>query len=247
MAVIAVYSTKGGVGKTTIAVDCAARAASIAGQKTLLWDLDPQGGASFLLGLPPRPKGMSASAFQRDGKPRQMIEPTAIDGLSILQSDQSMRDLPLQMARIGSRTRLSMVLSFLKSDYRRIILDCPPMTNMVSEQILTAADVVILPLPPSALAKRAMAQVKAELDRLGKPHAPILPVLSMYNKNRQLHRDVRSNGATNWPMIPHCVAIEEMAERKQMLPSFAPESVANRALGRLYSAVEMKLVELGRA
>lgn len=245
MAVIAVYSTKGGVGKTTLAVDCAYRAAMLSGYQTLLWDLDPQGSASYLLDQKPRATGMSASVFQRDGKPRQLIEQTRRSNLSILQSDESMRELPVLMARIGNRTRLSTILSFLKGDYRRIVLDCPPMANAVSEQILTAADVILLPLPPSALGARAMEQLKAELDRLGKAHAPILPVLSMYNHSRALHRKVRSNGAANWPMIPHSAHIEQVGERKQALPEFAQSSEANRALGKLYSAVEAKLVEMG--
>ena len=247
MAVIAVYSTKGGVGKTTLAVDCACRAASLSGHQTLLWDLDPQGSASYLLDQKPRATGMSASVFQRDGKPRQLIEPTSRKNLSILQSDESMRDLPIQMARIGNRTRLATILSFLKGDYRRIILDCPPMTSSVSEQILTAADVILLPLPPSALGARAMDQLKAELDRLGKPHAPILPVLSMYDQRRALHRKVRANGASTWPMIPHSAHIEQVGERKQPLPEFARSSDANRALGKLYSAVEAKLMAMGLA
>ena len=69
MAVIAVYSVKGGVGKTTLAVDMAWRSAMKSGHSTLLWDLDPQGGAGWLLGLPDRSEGNAAGVFRKDSIP----------------------------------------------------------------------------------------------------------------------------------------------------------------------------------
>lgn len=246
MAVIAVYSVKGGVGKTTIAVDLAWRAASIGAKQTLLWDLDPQGGAGFLLGLEPHKTVNVAGLFQRNGKPRDRIEETRFDNLSVIQADMSLRSLPMQLARMGSQKRLATMLSFLRADYPRIVLDCPPMLGEVSDQIMQAADLIILPLPASPLAKRAYDQVREELRSNHRDHPPILPVLSMYDARRKLHRQTRENGAANWPMIPQSSLIEQVATRNEPIASFANWSDPSRALGRLWSAVEMKLIELGR-
>lgn len=246
MATIAVYSVKGGVGKTTIAVDLAWRAAQIGKFETLLWDLDPQGGAGFLLGLEPPKVQRAASLFQRARPPRELIEETRFEKLSVLQADESMRTLPMQLARIGSKTRLAQMLSFLRADYRRIVLDCPPVLNEISDQIISASDLILVPLPASPLARRALDQVRDELERNHKRHPPILPILSMYDQRRKLHRKVRTNGASAWPMIPQASVVEQVALHKAPIASFANWTEPARALGRLWSAVEIKLVEIGR-
>lgn len=247
MPVIAVYSVKGGVGKTTIAVDLAWRCAQIGNHETLLWDLDQQGGSGFLLDAAPRKRARAMSLFHRDSRPRELIEKTRHDRLSLLQSDASLRQMPIQLARIGARTRLSQLISALKADYRRVVLDCPPMLNEVSDQIIMAADVIILPLPASPLAARAFDQVREELRQHHTKHPPILPVLSMYDQRRKLHRSVREDSACDWPVIPQSTHVEQMALRKEPMPAFANWSDASRAMGRLYSAAEMKLVQLGKA
>lgn len=247
MPVVAVYSVKGGVGKTTLAVDLAWRCACIGRFPTLLWDLDQQGGAGFLLGVPPRGKARAMSLFHRDSRPRDLIEPTRFERLHLLQADDSLRFMPVQLARIGTRSRLAQMLAFLKADYRRIVLDCPPMLNEVSDQIIAAADIILLPLPPSPLSARALDQVSEELIRHHRRHPPILPVLSMYDSRRKLHREMRGGPAKGWPVIPQSSHVEQMAVRREPLHAFANSSDAARALGRLWSTVEMKLVETGCA
>lgn len=247
MPVIAVYSVKGGVGKTTLAVDLAWRCAQVGMYPTLLWDLDQQGGAGFLLDAPPRRTARAMSLFHRDSRPRDLIEQSRFERLDLLQADESLRGMPVQLARIGGKTRLAQLLAYLRADYRRIVLDCPPMMNEVSDQILAAADIVLLPLPPSPLASRALGQVRDELTRHHRSHPPILPVLSMYDSRRKLHREVREGDGKGWPVIPQSSHVEQMALRREPVPVFANSSEASRAMGRLWSAVEMKLVELGRA
>ena len=162
MAVIAVYSMKGGVGKTTMSVDLAWRFAQVGGHETLLYDLDPQGGAGFLLGHEERKVQKAISAFHHARAPRDLIEPTKFDRLSLIGADQSLRDLPVQLARIGAKKRLAQMLSFMKGEYPRIVLDCPPMINEVSEQIMEAADLIVVPLPasPSSVKSRPLEETK---------------------------------------------------------------------------------------
>ncbi len=241
MAVIAVYSVKGGVGKTTIAVELAWRSAMRSQCNTLLWDLDPQGGAAFLLGQNERPCPRSASVFQREGKPRQLIEGTSYPQLSLLQADESLRSLPVQLARLGQRRRLATLTTYLRSEYDQIVLDCPAGLNEVSDQVMTAADVLIVPLPPSPLSSRALETIRGELLRNHHRHPPILPVLSMYDPRRKLHRDTARSTAAGWPVVPLASQLEMAAVKRAPIGSFASGSDADRSLDRLWSAIEAKI------
>lgn len=241
MAVIAVYSVKGGVGKTTLAVDMAWRSATLSSHPTLLWDLDPQGGAGWLLGLEDRAGSRAASAFQKDGKPAQLITPSRYPGLDVLQADESMRSLPLTLARIGKRKRLARTAAFLAAEYPRIVIDCPPVLNEISEQVFAAADLLIVPLPPSPLSARALPMIREEILANHPRHPPILPVLSMYDARRRLHRDVHTGFAAGWPVIPMNSAIEQIAARRAPLGTFAAATDANARLQRLWDGIEAKL------
>mgnify|MGYP001969568009 CR=1 FL=1 len=244
MAVIAVYSMKGGVGKTTMAVDLAWRFSQRGGHDTLLFDLDPQGGAGFLLGHEERKVQRAISAFHHAKAPRDLIEPTKYDGLSLIGADQSLRDLPVQLARIGAKKRLAQMLNFMKGDYPRIVLDCSPMINEVSEQIMEAADLIVVPLPASPLAARAFGFIRKELAK--RPgHPPVLPVLSMYDKRRKLHRWVRENAAANWPVIPQSSYVEQVAVRREPIAAFANWSPASQSFDHLHAALEAKLAQIG--
>lgn len=189
----------------------------------MLWDLDQQGGVGFLLGATRRKTARALAMFHCDSRPRDLIEPTRFDRLHLLQADESLR-----------------------AGYRRIVLDCPPMLNEVSDQIIAAADIILLPLPPSPLAARALDQLRNELARYHKGHPPILPVLSMYDPRRTLHREVHEGAAKGWPVIPQSSHVEQMAARCEPLPAYANWSDASRAMGRLWSAVEMELLKQGR-
>ena len=242
MAVITVFSIKGGVGKTTLATELAWRWAQAGACSTLLWDLDPQGGASFLTGVGEPQRQRAAAIFQRDGRPREAIVPSDYAGLSLIPADPSLRQLPALLPRQAPR-RLQQMTSLLRCDYQRIVLDCPAGLSPVSEQALAAADAIIVPLPPSPLSLRALDQLREELVRLYHRHAPILPVLSMYNARRPLHRDVRNGDAAAWPAIPLATQIEQVAVRRAPLTSFAAESLPDRALDRLWQGIEAKIAK----
>lgn len=240
MAVITVFSIKGGVGKTTIATDLAWRWAQGGAHPTLLWDLDPQGGASFLTRVGEPQRHRAAAIFQRDGRPREAIVRSAFANLSLIPADPSLRQLPSVLPRLGPR-RMQQMTSLLRSDYHRIVLDCPAGLSPLSEQALLAADVIVVPLPPSPLSLRALDQLRAELVRLYQRHAPILPVLSMYNCRRPLHRDVRHGAAAVWPVVPLATEIEQVAVRHKPLASFAGNASPDRALERLWQALETRI------
>ena len=247
MAIIAVHSPKGGVGKTTIAVDLAWRCAVRGAARTLLWDLDMQGGAGFLLGCEPTSRERAASLFQREGNARRLVTPTGYTGLDHLQADPSLRHLPLQLARLGQRNRMQWLALDLRRDYQRIVLDCPPVLNEVTEQVFAAADLVIVPLPPSPLGARALDLLREELARMGKRHPPVLPLISMFDSRRKSHLLVRDGMMAGLPVIPQASPIEQMAFRRAPIGAFAPHSPSSHALDRVWRAIEAKLAQLGLA
>ncbi|ANU07136.1 ParA family protein [Paraurantiacibacter namhicola] len=240
MAVIAIFSAKGGVGKTTIALDMAWQAAVSGGKRTLLWDLDPQGGASWMLQAEPPSHRGAISVFQRDGKPRDHIVSTGTVGLDCLCADDSLRNLPLQLARIGNRRRLATLCNSLRGTYDRVVLDCPPGLNEISEQIMAAADLLIVPIAASPLSSRTFAQLRKDLTR-HPGHPPTLPVLTMFDVRRRMHMAAHEGFAAGWPTLPSDAAAERAASVQQAISEFAPRSRAAQALSQLYDKTERKL------
>lgn len=242
MASIAVYSVKGGVGKTTLAVNLAWCSASISRRKTLLWDLDASSGSGFLLGVDPRKKRSADSIFAEGSDPAKLIVPTAYAGLDLLPADESIRSLDRELDRLGKKKRIAKLTAELAKEYDRIIFDCPPVLNTLSAQIIRAADVVIVPLPPSPLSARALDVVVEEVRGQGKGHPPILPVLSMIDLRRTLHREAREANP-KWPVIPLASAVEQCAVERKPVGAFAPRSPAARAITQLWTAIERKLAQ----
>lgn len=242
MASIAIYSVKGGVGKTTFAVNLAWCAASISRRETLLWDLDASNGSGFLLDVDPKKKRTAESVFDQIRSPSKLVRKTGYSNLYLLPADESIRTLGRQLQRIGKKKRLAKLVQTLGKDFDRIIFDCPPVLNEVSAQVMRAADLVIVPLPPSPLSARAFELVVKEVRGSGKSHPPILPVLSMVDMRRNLHREAREVNP-KWPVVPLASAIEQCAVKQKPVGAFAPRSPAARAFAQLWTAIERKLAK----
>jgi chromosome partitioning protein len=240
MASIAIYSVKGGVGKTTFAVNLAWCSAQISRRKTLLWDLDAANGSGFLLSIDARRKHPAHSVFADGSDLAKHIQHTGFANLDLLPADESIRTLDRQFDKLGKKRRLAKLVERLAKEYDRIIFDCPPVLNEVSAQVMRAANVVIVPLPPSPLSARALDVVVDEVRGSGKGHPPILPVLSMIDMRRSLHREARSANP-HWPVVPLASAVEQCAVERQPVGAFAPKSPAARAFSQLWTAIERKL------
>jgi chromosome partitioning protein len=240
MAVIAVYNLKGGVGKTTLAVNLAWSAAVHSGRKSLLWDLDPQGSASFLLGAGMAAKHSAHAVFSKDVAPDKLIHATAIPGLGLLPADASLRGLDGFLFTLGKKRRLARLLDALGKTYQRIILDCPPGLTETSEQVMRAADLILVPVIPSPLSRRALEEVMMHLDRFHNGHGPVLPVFSMVDRRRGLHNAALAAEPT-WPSVPMASAVEQMAVYRAPVGAFAPRSPAGQAFAALWTGVERRL------
>jgi chromosome partitioning protein len=242
MAVIAVYSLKGGVGKTTLAVNLAWSSAATSKRRTLLWDLDPQSAATYLLGSEGKAKGAAQAIFAKDVDPDTLIRKTAIDRLSLLAADTSLRGLDRLFYTIGKKRRLAKLLETQEKQFDRVILDCPPGLTETSEQVMRAADIILVPVIPSPLSQRAFAEVTEHLAREHKGHGPVLPVFSMVDRRRALHK-AALEAEPEWPVIPMASAVEQMAVKRAPVGTFAASSPASLAFEALWRGVEKKLAK----
>ena len=238
--IIAVYSLKGGVGKSTLAVNLAWAAATLSSRRTLLWDLDAQAAASYVLGHD-EAKGRAEEAITRDVDPKKLIRPTAIERLDLLPADDSLRALDRTFHLLDKKKRLAKVAGDLATTYDRIVIDCPPGLTDTSDQILRAADLVVVPVIPAPLARRALDTLKDHVSRRKGPKVVFAPVFSMVDRRRLMHRAALDQ-EPGWPVIPMASAYETMTDRRAPLGSYAPQgSLAVEAVAELWRRVEKAL------
>ena len=237
MRCIALFSVKGGVGKTALAVNLAHAAATLSGRRTLLWDLDAQGAASWLLKVEPR-AGAKARKGLAEANLADLVQPTAFPNLDVLAADRSLRRLETDLATEGEK-RLKKALKSLEDRYDRIILDCPPGLTELADQLFRAADLIVVPLIPSPLSTRALEQLTQHLAAEMKSPPPVMPAFSMADRRKGLHREALA-AHPEWPMIPYAAAVEAMTAKRQPLLA-GRSSPAATAIAGLWTDVERRL------
>jgi chromosome partitioning protein len=238
--VFATCNIKGGVGKTSAAVNLA-YLASRDGSRTLLWDLDPQAAATYLLRIRPRVKG-GGKALIRGTRPLdRAIRGTDFDNLDLLPADPTYRtmDLALDSAKKPTQ-RVARLLAPLKDEYDVVFLDCPPSMSLVSENVLNAADLLLVPLIPTTLSLRTLDQLTEFIAALDGHRPGVLAFFSMVDRRKRLHREVverlpadRSDVAA--AVIPALSLVEQMAVHRAPLPTFAPRSRAAQCYQQLWT------------
>ncbi len=242
MNIVAIYHSKGGVGKTTTAVNLAYLAA-LSGQRALLWDLDAQAASSFYLRVKPRVKGGGKKLLQDDKGLFRAIKASDYDNLDILPADFSYRKLDHQL-KTGQTLKNAM--SPLAGAYELILLDCPPNISRLSEHIFRAATALLIPVIPTTLAQRALLQLIDFLDDKGLSHGHIMPFFSMVDRRRNLHKAIIQSLPQKVPgflksMIPNAAEVEKMGLRRQPLSVFAGASAASRAYCYLFAEMMHRL------
>ena len=240
--IVAVYSAKGGVGKTTLAVNLAWASATLSKRRTLLWDLDAQDAASYILGH--EPGGAKAQqSITRDADPSKLIRPTNIDRLDVLPADESLRSLDHAFHDLGKRKRLAKIAANLGDEYDRIIIDCPPGLTDTSDQILRAADLAVVPVIPAVLSRRALDEIKEHVGRKKGPKVILAPVFSMVDRRRLLHRTALED-QPGWPTIPMASAYERMSEARAPIGEIFPRSsLPVEAVAKLWRRIERELAK----
>jgi chromosome partitioning protein len=240
--VVGCYALKGGVGKTSAAVNLAWFAAA-AGHRTLLWDLDPQAAATFLLRGKAKVKGGARRLLQGDSDPAAAVKDTGYDGLRLLPGEAlyATADLDLADAK-KSEHRVERVLRAFSDDYDLVVLDCPPGMSLLSTNIVQAARLLVVPLVPSPLSLRTLDQVVELVSGVETLPPQVLAFLSMVDPRRSLHRDVAALLDGRYAdvartSIPASAVIERMGQRRAPVAVFAPRSPAAAAYERLWHEV----------
>ena len=234
MATIAIYSLKGGVGKSTLAVNLAWCAATLSSRRTLLWDLDPQAASSWMLG--DNAGGERAHAvFARHVPPSRLIQVTPVERLDLLPADASLRNLDHLFRTLAKKRRLARLLGEL-GDHDRVVLDCPPGLTETADQVARAADLIVVPVVPSALSERAWIEVERHLGG----RTATLPVHVMVDRRRALHDEALAR-RPDWPVIPMASVVERAAASRRCLGAIAPRSPAAIAMADLWKRIEKRL------
>lgn len=238
---LAVFSVKGGVGKSALAVNLAHAAASLSARRTLLWDLDTQGAATFTLRLAPAGSARKGIA---EGDLAPLVQASDYDRLHVLAADKSLRSLEKQLVEDDKAKRLKKLIRGFDKDYDRVILDCPPGLTELAEQVFRAVDLLVVPMLPSPLSMRAYDQLVEHLARHHKGSAPtLLPVFTMVDRRKTLHRQT-VDAHPDRPAIPYAAAVETMAATQTPVLAGAPGTPAAKALAGLWTEVERVLTRL---
>jgi chromosome partitioning protein len=239
MKVLATYNIKGGVGKTATAVNLGYLAARD-GYRLLLWDLDPQGAASFLFRIKPRVKGGGKALIRGRRAIDDAIKGTDFAGLDLLPADFTYRhlDLVLDSARQPAK-RLASLLAPLGSEYDVIVLDCPPSISLLSESVLHAADLLLVPLIPTTLSVRTLDQLTEFVAGFNGHRPDIMAFFSMLDRRKRLHTQILQDLPAQRPDIATSAIsalslIEQMSVRRAPVTAFAPRTAAARQYRELW-------------
>ncbi len=240
--VLATYNIKGGVGKTSAAVNLAYLAARD-GASTLLWDLDPQGASTYLLRVKPKIKGGGERLVHGKTDAGARIKGTDYDRLDLLPADFSYRHMDLHLDATKRPTRrLARVLAPLTPEYDYVFLDCPPSISLVSESVFEAADALLIPLLPATLSARTLDYI----DDVAGEDTRRLPFFSMVDSRKRMHRDVMASFAARRPemlrtVVPLAADVERMGQTRAPLEEFAPRGAAAVAFRELWKEIRERL------
>lgn len=246
MKVLAAYSLKGGVGKTAAAVSLAYLAARD-GTPTLVWDLDPQGAATYSFRTRPKVKGGIKALVTGKRELDDAIKGTDYPSLDLVPADFSNRYMDLVLDAVKKPVRrIRRALREVGDEYDWVILDCPPGISLVSEIIIGVSDVLLVPVIPTTLSLRMLEQLGTLTDDAGGADVLVLPFFSMVDRRKRLHREVVENLPASRPellraVIPSSTDVEKMSVRREPVAAYAPRSVATTAYTALWAEIRSRV------
>jgi cellulose biosynthesis protein BcsQ len=244
MKVIALYNIKGGVGKTAASVNLAYSCAR-SGLRTLLWDLDSQGAASFYFNVKPEVKGGTKRLFKTK-EVGDLVRETDIEHLDLLPADFSYRHMDLYLdSSKKPKKQMTEFLGRFENDYDVLFLDCPPSFSLVSENVFNSADVMLVPLIPTTLSLRTFEQIQEYVGEHKKISLKLLPFFSMVDRRKKLHLETidesrNSIAGVMRTCIPYLSIIESMGVYRAPVGVFAPKSAAAVLFDQLWLEITLR-------
>jgi chromosome partitioning protein len=245
---IGFISEKGGVGKTTTAINVAAGLAR-RGHRVLLCDTDPQGNASLVLleGRPAEPPTLAA-VLLNEAEASEAIRPTRVEGLDILPADVGLADADLALAtELGRERRLRRALEAVEEDYDFVILDTSPQRSLLTINALCYLTEAIVPIDPGLFAVAGLGQLQAAVADvrryLDNRALRIAGLVLTRTANNNVSRDVEAQLRGSFgPLvheatIPTSTKIEEAHSRYQSVLDYAPRSTGAKAYAALIGEI----------
>lgn len=246
--VIAVVNQKGGVGKTTTAINLAASIA-LEGQRVLLVDVDPQANASGGLGLTRERDGEPArlsvyDLFSGLATAEEAVKPTDVENLDLIPGTRNMIGANLELVGTdGRESRLREALAGIRERYTFVILDCPPALDLLTLNALVAADTLLVPMQAEYFALEGISELMATLDRVSASFNPALSIegvlLTMFDDRTNLSQQVRDNLAGFFgdkllkTTIPRNIRLAEAPSHGKPVAQYDPRSRGAEAYRQL--------------
>ena len=242
--IISIVNQKGGVGKTTTALNLGAYLAYL-GKLVLLVDIDPQANATFSMGIKPRDLSVSLyEAILGQTDPRDIIKKTPFLAFDIMPTSYNLAGANIELVNMENREfKLKEVLDTVKDQYDFIIIDCPPSLGLLTLNALIAADEVLIPVQCEYLALEGLEQllynVKLINENLERNIKVLGAVMTMYNRKNIVSQKIAKDLRRTFPgyvfdtVIPRVVALSESPVTGKTILRHSPNSRAVHAFREL--------------
>ena len=247
MIVVALYNLKGGVGKTASCVNFAYLAAKD-GFKTLLWDIDPQGSTTFYYKVKPKDVQGIKKLISKDANLDSAILSTEYDNLEIIAADNSVKSFDIMVEEMkGQKNRLKGILKQLENDYDFVFIDCPPGFSALSENIFSAADVILMPIIPTTLSIRTYNMVKDYFKEKELDSTKLMCFFTMADRRKNMHNEIMEllykDKKFFQNYIPYLSDVEKMGIHRQPIEEYARSSYAAKCYHELWTEIKEGVVE----